>query len=237
MTKLDKPLSQFLQESSWARSLPAAVCQRVVADAYETTHPENDIVARKGDAAHSWMGVADGLLKVMGVIRSGKVVVFSGVPEGSWIGEGSVIKRELRRYDIVAVRPTRLAHIPRATFHWLLDTNIDFNRFVIEHLNERLSQFMAMVETDRMSSPTTRLARAIIGLYNPVLYPRMTPLLRLSQEELGELAGLTRQRTNIAIKQLARTGLVDAQYGGLLINDLAGLRRCAEREDQPLDRA
>ncbi|MNR54939.1 hypothetical protein D3C85_1752190 [compost metagenome] len=47
----------------------------------------------------------------------------------------------------------------------------------------------------------------------------------MSQEELGELAGLTRQRTNYAIQSLAAEGLVQTQYGALLVRDLEGLRR------------
>lgn len=64
--------------------------------------------------------MADGLLKITNAFRSGKVVMFTGVPTGGWLGEGSVIKTELRA---VTMRPTRVVHIPRAAFRWLLDTS------------------------------------------------------------------------------------------------------------------
>jgi CRP-like cAMP-binding protein len=118
-------------------------------------------------------------------------------------------------------------HIPRATFRWLLDTNLDFSHFIIDHLNERLGQFMGMVETDRMVDPTIKLARSILSLFNPVLYPGMGSALFVSQEELGELAGLSRQRTNAAIKALEKADLVHADYGRLLIKDLQALRSFA----------
>jgi CRP/FNR family cyclic AMP-dependent transcriptional regulator len=206
------------------RLLPSSVRQRVLADAYEQLHSEKEFVARKGEPAMSWIGVAEGLLKASGDFRSGKSLIYSGVPAGSWIGEGSVLKRELRHYDIVAVEPSRTVHIPRATFRWLLDTSLDFNHFILEHLNERLGQFMGMVETDRIEDPVTKLARSILSLFNPVLYPGMGPAFPVSQEELGELAGLSRQRTNAAIKALQRAGLVQANYGCLQITDIQGLR-------------
>jgi CRP-like cAMP-binding protein len=115
-------------------------------------------------------------------------------------------------------------HVPGATFRWLLETRIEFSRFVMEQLNERLSQFMAMVETDRLSDPIARVARAISSLFNPVLYPGMGPFLQVSQEELGELAGLSRQRTNAALRALSKAGLVRSAYGGVLIVDLQALR-------------
>ena len=224
------PMATWLEQTSWMRLLPDSVRQRVLAEAYETLHAEKEFVALKGQPANSWIGVAEGLLKASGGFRSGKPLIFSGIPAGSWIGEGSVIKRELRHYDVVAVRPSRTVHIPRATFRWLLDTNLDFNHFIIRHLNERLGQFMAMVETDRVDDPCIKLARSILSLFNPVLYPGMGSALFVSQEELGELAGLSRQRTNVAIKALEKLNLVRASYGSLLITDLQALTAFARRE-------
>ena len=47
------------------------------------------------------------------------------------------------------------------------------------------------------------------------------------REELGEFAGLSRQRTNAAIKALEKANLVQASYGSLLIRDLRPLRNFA----------
>ena len=220
-------MAAWLEGTPWMRLLPQSGRQRVIAEAYELIHAEREVVAAKGEPAHSWIGVVEGLLKASGGFRSGKSFIYSGIPAGSWVGEGSVLKREPRHYDIVAVRATRTVHIPRATFRWLLETNLDFNHFVIDHLNERLAQFMAMVETDRIVDPRIKLARSILGLFNPVLYPGMGTVLLVSQQELGELAGLSRQRTNAAIKALEKVHLVQASYGSLLVTDLQALRSFA----------
>ena len=76
-----------------------------------------------------------------------------------------------------------------------------------------------------MTDPVARLARAISGMFNPVLYPNMGEKLPISQEELGELAGLQRQRANAAIRRLEAMGLVRAEYGSLVVTDLEGLRK------------
>jgi CRP/FNR family cyclic AMP-dependent transcriptional regulator len=216
--------ADLLARSVWARTLPDDVRERVATEAYQSTHRKNEIVAHCGGRVQSWIGVVDGLLKLTALFPSGKVVMFTGVPSGGWLGEGSVIKREPRRYDVIAMRESHLLHIPRATFHWLLDTSVEFNRFIIDHLNEQLSQYIGMVESDRLTDPVAQLARAISMLFNPVLYPDAGSFLPISQEEFGELAGLSRQRTNAAIKVLERRGLVVAGYGGLLVKDLAGLK-------------
>ena len=224
-----EPLPDLLNKTSWVQSLPSAVRERVITDVYESFHDAKEVVARKGDFAQTWMGVGDGFLKASSVVRSGKVVMFSGLPAGAWFGEGSVIRRTVRQYDVIAMRRSRVLHLPRATFRWLLDTDIDFNHFIIDHLNARLGQFMAMTETDRMTDPVVRVARAIAGLYDPVIHPGLGPLLQVSQEELGELAGLTRQSANAALKALQTLGLVRKEYGGLLVINLEELRNLKER--------
>jgi CRP/FNR family cyclic AMP-dependent transcriptional regulator len=228
MKKPQKTVEDFLRATGWMSRLPEAMRKRVVSEAYDRFHERNEVVARRGEQVESWIGVAEGFLKVVSQHQSGKVVMFSGIPSNAWVGEGSVIKREPRRYDLVAMAPSRTIHVPRATFRWLLETSFEFNHFIIDHLNERLGQFMAMVETDRLTESSARLARAICGLFNPVLYPGVGPLLKVSQEELGDLAGLARQTVNAALHDLESEGLLKTAYGGILVEDLAGLRKRTE---------
>jgi CRP-like cAMP-binding protein len=223
-----KPLREVLEETHWLRQLPASAKQRVYQDACEVCFSAGDAVVRKGDPARSWLGVAEGLLKVSTVHRSGKVVMFSPLLEGSWAGEGTVFKRERFHYDIVAMRPSRVIHLPSATFRWLLDTSIEFNHIIIARLNERLGTFMAMTEIDRLTDPVARVAQAIATMHNPVLHPSMGPLLTLSQTELGELIGMSRQSISSALKRLESEGLIAMEYGGVVVRSLTSLANYQE---------
>jgi len=180
-------------------------------------------VCRKGDPASAWLGVIDGLIKLHSLSPSGKSVTFAGIPAGGWFGEGSVLKAEPLKYDIVALRASRIALMPEATFRWLLDTSIGFNQFLLKQLNERLGQFIGMVEHDRLLAPDARVARALAALFNPHLYPVTKAHIQISQEELGYLAGASRQRVNRALHVLGAAGLVKVDYGLITILDLAGL--------------
>jgi DNA-binding GntR family transcriptional regulator len=91
-------------------------------------------------------------------------------------------------------------------------------------LNERLAQFIAMVEIQRLLEPDARVARSVAALFNPVLYPAMGPDVQISQEEIGYLAGVSRQRVNQALHVLESSGLLKVEYGGIRILDLEGLR-------------
>ena len=170
-----------------------------------------------------WIGLIDGLVKMTSVTPEGKTTTFTGVTSGGWFGEGSLLKDKVRKYDVVTLRESRVAYMPRATFQRLLDTDIGFNRFLLMQLNERLGQFIALVENERLLDRRARGALAR-GLFNPVLYPDQATDVQLSQEELGYLCGVSRQRVNQALQVLEKAGLLKVEYGRIRILDLDGLR-------------
>ena len=183
-----------------------------------------DYVCRVGRPVTYWFGVVEGLLKMSTDNSEGATMTFTGVPPGGWFGEGTALKREPYRYNIQALRKSVVAGLPIETFHWLLDHSIGFNRFVMNQLNERLGQFIAAREIDRLNNPDVRVARSLAALFNPVLYPSVGEILRITQQELAYLVGLSRQRVNEALTALQAQGAIRVEYGGLRVLDLAALR-------------
>lgn len=217
-------LRELLRASLWARSLGPEQLARVEAETQVRDLPVGVPVCRKGEPVEHWIGLIDGLVKMTSVTPEGKTTTFTGLTSGGWFGEGSLLKDRLRKYDVVTLRESRVAYMPRATFEWLLDTDIGFNRFLLMQLNERLAQFIAMVEHERLLEPDARVARSLAGLFNPLLYPEQARDVQLSQEEIGYLSGVSRQRVNQALKVLEAAGLVKVQYGRVHVIDLDGLR-------------
>ena len=183
-----------------------------------------DLVCRIGRAPTYWFGVVEGLLKMSNDNADGTSMTYSGLPPGGWFGEGTAMKREPYRYNIQALRRSVVAGLPVDDFHWLLDHSIGFNRFVMNQLNERLAQFIAAREADRLNDPDVRVARNLAALFNPVLFPGVGELLRITQQELAYLIGLSRQRVNQALRTLEAQGALRVEYGGLRVLDMAALR-------------
>jgi CRP/FNR family cyclic AMP-dependent transcriptional regulator len=183
-----------------------------------------DYVCRMGRQATYWFGVVEGLLKMSTDSASGRTITFTGVPPGGWFGEGTAIKRETYRYNIMALRRSVVAGLPIDTFHWLLDNSIGFNRFVMNQLNERLAQFIEAREIDRSNDPDVRVARNLAALFNPTLFPGVGEILRITQQELAYLVGLSRQRVNVALNRLEEQGAIRIEYGGMRVLNLAALR-------------
>jgi CRP/FNR family transcriptional regulator, cyclic AMP receptor protein len=213
-----------LQSIPWLDRLDAAERDRVVADMRVVNVKPGELVCRVGRPVTYWFGLIDGLLKMSNDSALGMPITFTGMPPGGWFGEGTVLKRESYRYNIQALRKSVVAGITVDTFHWLLDRSIPFNRYITMQLNERLGQFIAAREIDRMTNPDDRVARSLGALFHPVLYPGVGELLRITQQELGYLVGLSRQRVNEALAALQAAGVIRVEYGGVRVLDLERLR-------------
>ncbi len=208
----------------WMRLLTQDQRERAATDLKVAEAGPGEVLCRTGRPVTYWFGVIDGLLKMSTDNAQGQTITYTGIPPGGWFGEGTALKREAYRYNIQALRNSRVAGLHVDTFHWLLDHSIAFNRFVMNQLNERLAQFIAAREIDRMNNPDVRVARSLAALFNPVLYPGVGQVLRITQQELAYLVGLSRQRVNEALNTLQDQGSIAVEYGGLRVLDLAALR-------------
>lgn len=220
----DTPLGRFLAGLHWTKSLSREELSLVEREIIVRPVPAGGYLCRKGEPVEHWIGVIEGLAKMSLFSAEGKLTTLTGLPPGAWFGEGSVLKNEPRKYDILALRDCRVAYLPRATFYRLLDTNLGFNRFLLVQLNERLGQLISLVESERLLEPDARVARSLSALFNPVLYPGIGRQIQISQEEIGFLSGVSRQRVNQALRVLEKAGLLRVEYGGIHVLDLAGLQ-------------
>jgi CRP-like cAMP-binding protein len=209
---------------AWLRELQRDERERAVRDLKVVQVGAGELLCRVGRPVTYWFGVIDGLLKMSNDTAMGVPVTFTGLPPGGWFGEGTVIKREAYRYNIQALRKSAVAGLSVDTFHWLIERSIPFNRFITQQLNERLGQFIGAREIDRMTDPDGRVARSLAALFHPVLYPGVDGQLRITQQELGYLVGLSRQRVNEALQALQVAQLISVEYGGVRVLDLERLR-------------
>ncbi len=213
------------QIAYWSADLSDSEFEQARRGIVEKSYAKGAYICHRGDRLDSWSGVTGGLIKLSTVSRNGKAVTLAGLRAGGWFGEGTILKNEARQYDLVALRDTGMALMDRTTFLWLFENSVGFNRFLVKQFNERLGQFIALVEYDRMLDAPARLARNVAWLFNPVLYRDLGMHLEISQEEIGLLSGISRQMANKSLQILERKGLLRVEHGGITVLDLGRLAR------------
>lgn len=216
-------MRDHLREAPWARHLTAEQLVRVECETQLVKYAAGSVVCQEGAPAQYWIGVLDGMVKVSTVSEDGRSTTFIGVTSGGWLGEGAILKHELRPYEVVTLRDSWIALMPMKTFDWLFETSLAFNHFLVHQLNARLGQFVAVVESCRMQSTTAQVAVCVAELFNPSLCSATSDALRISQEEIARLCGLSRQIANRALHELQAAGFMQVQYGSIHVLDVEGL--------------
>ena len=216
--------AEINQSFQWMGNLLDSERSRVHEDLRVQVVEAGHAVCRRGDQAEHWVGVLSGLVKMTPVSLAGKTIACTGVAPGGWFGEDALLKRGLWKCDVMALRKSHVGLLPAETFFWLLDRSFAFNRTIINQLAERLDQITEQMRVDRVAGSDERVAHALAAMFHPVLYPAVGQLLRVTQEELGALCGLSRQRVNQALQRLSGLGLLRLRYGGIEVPDAQALQ-------------
>jgi CRP/FNR family cyclic AMP-dependent transcriptional regulator len=223
---ISKPSTQFLRAQRWFAELKPEAQEHIADRVFTIQGAKGDVLLHSGEEVKGWYAVLSGQVKLQTQTSRGRRQGYLGIPGGEWFGEGSVMKNEPRRYDVVALRDSELLCLPRPEFEELRATNLKFNQVLAELMNMRLGQAMAIIETFRLRTPEQRVA-----MYLGRLLWHGPRKLSLSQEELGILAGLSRQTVNQALKTLEQLGLVSLDFGRVSILSDQGLMELAMKAD------
>ena len=205
---------RFIETQPWFASVPQAVQARLRAEVFCTQGEKGAVMLPAGSAVMGWHAVLSGLVMLQSPASKGRASAFIGVPDGEWFGEGSAMKPEPRKYNVVALRPTTLLCLPLPLFDLLRETHLAFNQFLVLHMNMRLGQAMTIIEAGRTQSTEHRVA-----LYLSRLFWRSTRRINLTQDELGQLVGLSRQTVNRVLRRLEELGIVSLDFGKVAIVD------------------
>lgn len=217
-------LQEFLERWPWYLALPVELRLLVLKTAFVRSAAAGDYIAKAGEPSAHWYGLIHGFLQMYVLGSSGGETTLHCMREGEWGGEGSLLKKELRRYDLRSLTASRLCMIPAQTFEVLRQTSIEFNHFLCDNMNERMGKFVGMLEASRLRSPETRLAQALLMLADHKVDDAQE--LFIPQQELALICGLSRQRVNAAISEFKRQALVhsESQKGALIVR-VPDLRR------------
>ena len=99
------PVNDLLSKSPWIACLSDDQRTRVERTLYAKHYHAGEVVCRKGQISDVWIGIADGLIRLSIESKQGKQLsLATGIPPGSWFGEGSLLKKEPRRYNVIALR-------------------------------------------------------------------------------------------------------------------------------------
>ncbi|UIP21619.1 Crp/Fnr family transcriptional regulator [Achromobacter deleyi] len=212
----------------WYKGLPELERNVVRSELRTVALAAGEYLFRTGSRSPGWYGVVEGLVKWSSPGTDGRTLSLAGFSTGSWFGEATMIRRERFEYEVVALRPSRIVILPRDTCERLWNNNIEFTKALMTHLAQRVNWLMGCYTGNVLLDVDTTVARAVAAQLDAELHSGTNGRLKISQEEIASLCGVSRQRCNTAMTRLARAGVLQTHYGGLTVLDRQALYQHAK---------
>ncbi|MGZ3418715.1 MAG: Crp/Fnr family transcriptional regulator [Polyangiales bacterium] len=190
----------------------------------------NERVVRQGDAAEAAYVVVHGRLKVSVEGDAARGALLGLMGPGEVFGELSIVDGGTRSATVHAIEPTLLVVIERARFESLIKSSADVAYKVLKNISRRLRRLTERVEVESTLDVERRLARRIIELAATEGVQEGKSIrvrVKLSQSDLGEMIGATRESVNKHLRALAARKIVDHGRGEIVVHDLRTLRAIA----------
>ena len=202
-------------------SLPSVDLDKVVRHAQPLTCPRGEVIFHKGDEGRGLLAVVRGAVKISVPSTEGREIVLNLIREGEIFGEVALLDGEPRSADATAVQDCELLALDRRDFLPLLQEIPGLAHKLMELLCRRLRKTSEQVEDLMFLDLPTRLARAVLRLAGP---GARRPI-RITQKELGELIGMSRESTNRQLRVWQERGWVRVDKTGLVVTDAVALSR------------
>ena len=234
-------MSQKILEKHQAllRSIPlfaglsAQELAKVGALAQVRQYAAREVVVSQGDPALALFAIVRGRLKVASCGPDGRDTVLGIMAEGEVFGEVALIDGGTRSATCTAIEPCELLAIERLQFMELLEQSPAIAVKLLHVLAGRLRRLSQRSEDAAFLDVPSRLARSLLDLATRFGERRRSPAsgicitLKLSQQELGDLVGATRESVNKHLADWTRQGFLTLQGGRMVISDIESVRRLA----------
>jgi CRP/FNR family transcriptional regulator, cyclic AMP receptor protein len=212
--------------------LPMELSGGLFAQARTVALTANEMVFLAGDAGDGCYRIEEGLLKVSVIGSGGDERILAIFGPGSLVGEMSMIDGAPRSASVCALRDSKLSFVSRAAFEAFGQSNPEVFRHVMILLAHRLRETNAALATTSFLSLKGRVARALLVLAatfgQDVGGGRILVRQKITQSDLGAMAGIARENVSRILKDWATRSLVTRVSGYYCLENKALIEREAE---------
>jgi CRP/FNR family transcriptional regulator, cyclic AMP receptor protein len=183
-----------------------------------------------GDDTGTVLCIRQGQAKVTVPDRDGREIILGFRGPGELLGELSAVDGATRSASATALEPMVALGVPGDAFHSLLDHRPAIARALLHVLAVRLREADRQRLEFAAYDVPGRVARRLVELAERFGAPcddGVEITLGLSQGELAGWSGCSREAASKALATLRGLGWIDTRRRGIVVRDMAALRRFA----------
>ena len=181
----------------------------------------------KGDEGTALYIVKKGTIKIVLPSTGGDEIIVTMFSEGDFFGEMALLDGEPRSADAVAIEPSEVFVLSRNNFLSFLQSNVNAIESILSLLSKRLRKTDDLLEDTCFLNISARLAKKLTELAESHGQKKGSKVLidlSLTQKELGDMVGATRESINKELKSLRKQGLIIIEESRIRILDISRLK-------------
>jgi CRP-like cAMP-binding protein len=189
-------------------------------------HRVGDEIFAKGSPGNSLMAVLNGTVRISSVSDGGREIIFNLIHPGEIFGEIALLDGRERTADAIAMTDCELLVLHRRDFIPFIERRPDVCIKLIELLCHRLRRTSEQVEELSFSHLESRMAKALLRLAQESEHqttPDAPIDLRITQRELGNMVGGSREHVNKQLQAWQKAGLIELGKGVIVIRNRSAL--------------
>lgn len=183
-----------------------------------------DTLFEEGDEGEALYAVVSGALEISVLSSDGRKLVLDVMRAGELFGEIALFDPGARTASVAALEATQLRRIANADLLARLREEPDIGEDMLRLAGRRMRGMTLQIGDQVFLPVSSRLARKLLYLTNA--QPEKT--LEMSQAQLGEFVGATREAVSKILSEWRRNDLVTVSRSGVQIKDRAALARIAD---------
>lgn len=214
----------YLRNDSLFSDLPNNVQEEIAGFCRVRRFRDRQRIHARGDQPDGMYSIISGSIRATTSSDDGREALLTIMEAGAWFGESSLFDGLPRAYDAYAQGECELLLVPRTGIEEVLERRPEIYRNIVRLLCQRIRLSLILLETNALLPLEGRLANRLL-LLSQDGNDHINPDLRLSQEDLSQMLGTTRQSINRVLKLWESQGIIERHYRGLQILDFQTLRR------------
>lgn len=222
-----------LLRSSWLSDFPEEVIADAAACGTVRIVDDGTLLHARGAEADGFYTIASGAVRFTRTTADGHATTIAVLDAPNWFGEISLFDGLPRTHDAHASGRTVVMFHSKTDFKRLLARHPAIYERFAKILSLRLRATFDLVEEAAVAPLSQRLARRLLELAHlrPSALNAATNArgrdVPLTQEELGQLLGKSRQSISKFLHQWEQNGLIQTKYGRISIKQPDALRKLA----------
>lgn len=224
------PLPEALISTTLSTLLRGKFCSAVLPGRPTLAFGKGQVIYDIGDDGRNLLFIRSGFAKVETLTRDGHSIIYDVRKAGDVVGELCAYER-WRTNRAVALEATTLVAVPFDEVLEIIQKDPLLLRELVQVFCGALSNAYQQVDTIAVGDTMQKLTRALVRLGRELgrISPEGTEIAtHVTQEELAQMVGVSRERLSMAMNSLRAQGLADYSRGGRIVLDLAALEARVE---------